>query len=143
MSEENKPNREPRKPRVKPCASCPYRSGVPARIWEESEYRKLPGYDEPMPLQPQSLFLCHQGDGDVCAGWLGHRDPADLLAVRLGIASGVLDPDCCTYATDVPLYSTGQEAAAHGMSGPPMPDPTAQSAIKKIQAKRATRQPKE
>lgn len=60
------------------------------------------------------VFSCHQQDGSVCAGWLGHRDPLDLLAVRIGIADGRLDPSCAEYSTTVPLWPTGADAARHG-----------------------------
>lgn len=130
--------KRPSKARKSPCASCPYRCGVPSGIWDAEEYEKLPEYDNEMPEQPLGSFKCHQGDkdGDVCAGWLGYKDPNDLLAVRLGIAMGHLDPSCMDYTTSVPLFATGAEAAEHGMAEVDGPGREALKAIDKIRRKR-------
>ncbi|WP_341856773.1 DUF6283 family protein [Brachybacterium sp. GPGPB12] len=102
-------------PRKTPCAPCPYRRGVPSSVWDESECAKLPAYDGDIPEQASDrVFSCHQQDGSVCAGWLGHRDPLDLLAVRIGITYGRLDPSCAEYSTTVPLWPSGADAARHG-----------------------------
>lgn len=119
-------------PRRTPCASCPYRKSVPSGIWHPSEYAKLERYDAPMPEQPVAVFTCHQGDHDACAGWLGHRDPTDLLAVRLGIVAGHVDVSCAEYTTSVPLFSSGAEAAAHGTADTLDPSDAARTAIEKI-----------
>jgi hypothetical protein len=123
---------EPSVPRNTPCASCPYRQGVPSGIWGEEEYSKLPRYDGDMSGQPAQAFACHHSDGKICAGWLGHRDPSDLLAVRFGIIRGDLAPECAEYSTDVPLFPTGQAAADHGMQEIRNPSEDAQDAIVKI-----------
>lgn len=127
----------PAKPRRSPCASCPYRRSVPSGIWHEDEYRKLEGYDAETYAQPVAVFNCHQGDGDVCAGWLGHADPTRLLAVRLGIARGDVDPSCAEYETDVPLFESGAEAAEHGRAELDAPSERAEGAIRKIVRTRA------
>lgn len=127
---------DPAKPRKTPCASCPYRRGVPSGVWDESEYQKLPAYDAETMDQPIAVFSCHQGEGDVCSGWLAHHDPAELLAVRLGIMQGRLDPSCAEYSTEVPLFSSGAEAAEHGMAEIDSPDERAVKAIEKITRKR-------
>ena len=107
--------------RKTPCASCPYRRDVPSGVWAPSEYAKLLSYDGEPAGQALAegglrIFGCHQGDGQVCAGWAGHRDqPADLLAIRIGVINGQLDPSVLTYRTSVPLFATGAEAAEHGM----------------------------
>ena len=119
-------------PRGTPCASCPYRRGVPSGIWDDTEYTKLPRYDTDLPDQPSAVFLCHLDDGCVCAGWLGHADPAGLLAVRLGVLRGRLDPACLTYSTKVPLFPTGEAAATHGRRDIPHPAPRAAAAIDKL-----------
>ncbi|NQX18272.1 hypothetical protein HQQ86_20460 [Rathayibacter sp. VKM Ac-2857] len=119
-------------PRATPCASCPYRRGVPSGIWDDTEYTKLPRYDAEVPEQPTAVFLCHLDDGCVCAGWLGHADAAGLLAVRLGVIRGRLDPACLTYSTDVPLFLTGEAAATHGRHDIPRPTPRAAAAIQKL-----------
>jgi hypothetical protein len=83
--------------------------------------------------------MCHQGDeaGHVCSGWLGHRDPADLLAVRIGIVTGALDPTCGEYTTSVPLFASGAEAVEHGRRDIESPSPAAAEAIEKVTVTRA------
>jgi len=130
---------DPLKPRPRPCASCPYRVDVPSGIWHPDEYAKLVGYDADTWAQPLNVFMCHQGDDQVCSGWLGHRDPSDLLAVRLGLASGHLDAACVDYSTTVPLWPSGAAAARHGCRDVPAPSPEAVQAIEKITTVRASR----
>lgn len=132
MAEEMRPQNTPDTPRKSPCASCPYRRGVPSGIWDVSEYAKLPAYDAETMDQPTAAFSCHQGDGKICSGWLGFGDPADLLAVRLGVMFGNLDPSCLEYSTDVELYGSGAEAAEHGVAEISEPQADAQEAIAKI-----------
>jgi hypothetical protein len=125
--------------RPRPCASCPYRRDVPTGLWEASEYAKLPRYDEDTPNQPAATFHCHQQDGHVCAGWLGVGDPGELLAVRIGVMAGALDPSCMTYTTDVPLHESHAAAARHGMSGVDDPAPDAFAVMEKILRSRSRR----
>lgn len=127
---------EPAKPRPRPCASCPYRRNVPSGVWDASEYAKLPEYDGDMGSQSPAVFHCHQKDGTVCAGWLGYRNPDDLLAVRLGLMRGSLDPACIDYTTDVPLFASGAEAAAHGVRDIENPSDKAVDTIRKVIRKR-------
>lgn len=125
-------------PRRTPCASCPYRQSVPSGVWHPDEYAKLRRYDGDTHEQTSiAVFQCHQGAGDVCSGWLGHRDPADLLAVRLGVLTGALDPSCAEYTTDVPLFESGAAAAEHGCRDVEDPDDRAQRTIGKIMRVRA------
>lgn len=123
-------------PRKSPCASCPYRQNVPSGVWDAEEYAKLPAYDRDTGEQPTQAFGCHQGDGKVCAGWLAFGEPYDLLAVRIGIAFGTMDPSCGEYTTDVPLFSSGAEAAAHGMRDIEHPSAEAVKVGEKIIRKR-------
>jgi hypothetical protein len=123
-------------PRKTPCASCPYRRDVPSGVWDASEYEKLPRYDGDPAFQNPRAFDCHQADGHLCAGWLGHRDPYDLLAVRIGILHGTIDPACVDYTTDVPLFASGAEAAAHGMREIAHPGPKARTTIDKVLRRR-------
>ena len=126
-------DRTPSTPRKTPCASCPYRKNVPSGVWDASEYAKLPGYDGQIHEQTsRAVFMCHQQDGCACSGWLGHRDPDDLLAVRLGVSFGTLDPSCLDYTTDVPLFDSGQAAADHGMADIETPGAEAREVIEKI-----------
>lgn len=134
----------PALPRKSPCASCPYRKDVPSGVWDESEYSKLPSYDGEIHEQTNTaVFMCHQQDGCVCSGWLGHRDPLDLLAVRLGISFEILSPSCADYSTDVELFSSGEEAAEHGIAELYSPGSAAQSTIEKIVRKREIANPQE
>lgn len=128
---------EPLMPRTTPCASCPYRCTVPGGIWDASEYSKLVAYDAPIPEQPTALFKCHQGQEELCAGWVAHRDPADLLALRMGLSTGDVDLAVFDYTTTVPLFPSGREAAAHGVASIENPDERAQAAIRKIITVRA------
>lgn len=139
MTQIDKSDLEPAKPRKNPCASCPYRKNVPSGVWDASEYQKLPGYDgETYEQEAVATFMCHQQDGCVCSGWLAHRDPEEMLAVRLGLIRGDLDPRCLDYTTDVPLFESGAEAAAHGMKQFSNPRDDAVAVINKITRKNAT-----
>ncbi len=135
-----------RPPARRPCATCPYRRDVPAGVWAESEYAKLPLYDRPTGEQPPAVFLCHQHDRDeedarVCAGWAGCHDGDELLALRMGVIPGHLSVETADavrdYVSPVPLFASGAEAAAHGMSGIAAPGPDAAEAIRKIERVRS------
>jgi hypothetical protein len=125
-----------RMPRKRPCASCPYRKDVPSGVWAESEYEKLPQYDGEIHEQIEkgalATFGCHQADGHLCAGWTGHRDPSELLAVRLAVNAGHIPEAVLDYTTDVPLWSSGQEAAEHGMAEIDAPSEKADRIINKL-----------
>lgn len=125
---------EPAKPRKRPCGSCPYRENAPSGVWDVSEYEKLPRYDGDVAEQTSTrVFMCHAQDGCVCSGWLGHRDPADLLAVRVALVRGELDGDALEYSTDVPLFPSGAAAAAHGLRDIAAPGERALQVIDKIE----------
>lgn len=98
-----------------PCGSCPYRRDVPSGIWAQNEYDKLPEYDGPTWGQSPMRFACHQRDGNLCAGWLACHGPQELLAIRIAAATGSIEPEVMRYKTDVPVFSSGAEARAHGM----------------------------
>jgi len=127
-------------PRPRPCASCPYRRDVPSGVWAAEEYDKLPGFDGPTGEQTPVVFFCHQQDGSVCSGWLGHADPYHLLGVRIGISMGLIDPACADYATDVPLFASGQEAAEHGVAAIEAPSAKAEQTIRKILTRRRSKE---
>jgi len=123
----------PAEPRKTPCATCPYRRSVPSGLWDKSEYDKLARYDGDIPEQTaMAVFLCHGADGSVCAGWLGHRDPTEMLAVRIGLMDGRLAESCASYETDVPLFPSGAAAVAHGAAEIERPGPRAAAAIDKL-----------
>lgn len=100
-----------------PCKSCPYRRDVPSGVWSANEYQKLPAYDGEMVEQlahgGTGLFLCHQRNNALCSGWLACHGPGNLIAMRLH--AGHVEPAAFDYRTDVPVFSSGMEAAAHGM----------------------------
>jgi hypothetical protein len=88
---------------------------VPSGVWAADEYDLLRRWDGDLAFQSPSTFGCHQADGSLCAGWVGHRDaPTELLAIRLGIAHEVIAPEVADYRTDVSLFSSGAQAAEHG-----------------------------
>lgn len=129
---------EPAVPRKSPCASCPYRRDVPSGVWAAEEYEKLPGFDGDTAVQSPATFYCHQQDGAVCAGWLGHTEPSELLGVRVGLLTGALDESCLDYRTDVALFASGAEAAAHGLRDLDTPGDSARDTMRKITRTRST-----
>ena len=132
-----------KRPAANPCGSCPYRRDVPSGVWDASEYEKLPDYDGDTGEQPIGTFLCHQQNGRICAGWAGCHDMEDSLALRIAFAGGHIEPEeleaTLDYATKVPLFGSGLEAAQHGMAGVSNPDRDARRVIDKLTAKQARR----
>ncbi|MFE1775556.1 DUF6283 family protein [Streptomyces sp. NPDC059008] len=130
-----------RPPAPRPCESCPYRRDVPAGVWADEEYAKLARYDADTPYQPTGTFQCHQTDADghsrrICAGWAGCHEGEDLLALRLAVLGGSMDPATyravVEYESPVPLFPSGSAAAAHGAAGIPTPSDDARRVINKI-----------
>lgn len=119
-------------PARRPCATCPYRVGVPSGLWHADEYAKLPRYDGDTAYQQVAAFYCHRDPDDLCAGWVGHRDPVELLAIRIGVLREVIDPAVLDYRTDVPLFASGAEAEAHGLANLAEPDDAARAAAAKL-----------
>jgi hypothetical protein len=118
---------------------------VPSGVWSEQEYAKLGTYDGETGEQAMkgalAVFSCHQGDGQICAGWAHVHGNDDNLALRLALR---LDPDVdvesvLEYSTDVPLWGSGAEAAAHGMRDIDTPSDAACDVVKKVAAVRAVR----
>jgi hypothetical protein len=111
--------------------TCPYRKDVPSGIWHPSEYRRLVAYDGTIPDQALAgalgLFLCHQKDGCLCGGWLATHGPENLLALRL---SRNVDPGVWDYDPKTECWSSGAEAAAHGLAHIRNPKVAAQRKIK-------------
>lgn len=133
--------RSPRPPAPRPCESCPYRTDVPSGIWAREEYEKLPAYDRETPYQPAGVFLCHQQDGRMCAGWAGCHDMYASLGLRLAVSAGALsDADysaTLAYRSPVPLFKSGTEAAAHGLRELDTPGAGAQRVMRKIQRRQS------
>jgi hypothetical protein len=117
-----------------PCKSCPYRQDVPSGVWAAEEYQKLPKYDgeiiEQLTQGATGLFLCHQHNNALCSGWLGCHGPDGLLAMRLNFER--VEPEAYNYETDVALFSSGAEAAAHGMKEIEKPSCTARQTIDRL-----------
>lgn len=130
-------------PAAAPCGSCPYRTDVPSGVWERVEYEKLPAYDEDTALQPLGVFMCHQVDGRMCAGWVGCHDMTQSLGVRLAESTGRLTPEQVDalheYTTPVPLFESGRAAAEHGLADVEAPSQFAVRASEKILARRRAR----
>jgi len=125
------------KPSAAPCGSCPYRKDVPSGVWHEDEYKKLIQYDgdilDQLKKGGTALFMCHQNDGHLCAGWAGCHDTSNLVALRLHD----VDPSTFDYISPVPLFGSGAEAAAHGMAKIDNPDKRAKATIKKLARRKA------
>lgn len=123
-------------PAPRPCDSCPYRSDVPSGIWERSEYEKLPHYDGETFEQPPSTFGCHLTGDRLCAGWVGCHDMAESLSMRLAVSSGRITKAAwdaaLAYVSPIPLFSTGAEAARHGLEELDNPSPAADKIIRKL-----------
>lgn len=126
----------PHEARVRPCPSCPYRLDCPSGMWAASEYKKLPKYDGDMGQQAEAgaagLFMCHNTPDRLCAGWLGTHGVFELLAIRLGLAIGVIAESVLDFKTRVRLHPSGQAAYEHGIRDIEMPSPAAIAASKKV-----------
>lgn len=118
----------PPKPAKRPCGSCPYRRDVPSGVWSMEDYAKLPRYDGETWEQPRGVFLCHQRDGCVCAGWLQTHDTSHLLALRMNR----VDPSCFDFTSEVETFASGAEAALHGIRDIRSPGPEARALMDKL-----------
>ena len=118
-----------------PCGSCPYRKDVPSGVWDAAEYDKLLVYDEDILTQLMrraGAFMCHQKDGNLCAGWLAcHRD--NLATLRIGWEK--YDPTTFTYETTVPVFASGAEAREHGLKDIAEPGDKARKTMGKLMRK--------
>ena len=125
-----------RPPAPAPCGSCPYRRDVPSGVWAREEYEKLPRYDGPTWAQDPGVFMCHRQDGRLCAGWVACHDRGELLAIRLGAASGSIRPEdveeILGYETSVPVFASGAEAAEHGLRDLLDPGDEARRLVRKL-----------
>ncbi|GAB3943727.1 hypothetical protein GCM10029976_066770 [Kribbella albertanoniae] len=138
------PTTQPPAPR--PCESCPYRQDVFSGLWDREEYEKLPRYDVDTPAQPSKLFLCHQTGPDhpsvrICAGWAGCHDGDNLLALRYALAQDRIDATTYQasigYTSPVPVFTSGAEAAAHGLTDINNPGPGARQILAKLSRTRS------
>lgn len=121
-----------RTPARNPCGSCPYRRDVPSGVWDPEEYEKLPPYDAPTIEQPTSVFMCHQQDGRLCAGWVGCHDMNESFSIRLA-AERLEDIGAVyDYTTTTPLFASGADAARHGLAEVEYPGKAAKHVIDKL-----------
>ena len=79
--------------------------------------------------------MCHQRDGCLCGGWLMTHDRDHLLALRFN--GHRLDKSVWNYAPDVAVFSSGAEAAAHGVAEIENPSPAATRKINGLVKQRA------
>lgn len=130
-------------PASHPCGSCPYRQDVASGVWDVSEYEKLPRYDAPTSEQPPAVFLCHQQNGRVCAGWAGCHDMDENLSLRFAPMMGTLTSDEAeatrTYASPVELWESGRKAHDHGVASITAPNEKAQQLIAKLERRKQRR----
>jgi hypothetical protein len=130
-------------PARNPCGSCPYRRDVPSGVWAAEEYEKLPRFDGPTMTQPPGIFLCHQQNGRMCAGWVGCHDMDESLGIRLAHNSDIFtDADikaAMNYECPIPLWGSGAEAAAHGLREVEQPSEQAARTIDKLVQRRERR----
>jgi len=128
-----------REPAPNPCGSCPYRCDVPSGVWNYNEYEKLPEYDGPTHTQPMSVFMCHQQDGRLCAGWVAVHDMEESLGMKFLCSTGGISEEVyekvLDYTTATPLFRSGQEAADHGMAEIETPSTKAKKVVAKLERK--------
>lgn len=118
-------------PAARPCGTCPYRRDCPSGLWAAHEYAKLTTYDGETWEQATIPFMCHTRPEQLCSGWVGCHDMAENLAVRIHHDSVDLDA-VWEYVSPVPLWSSGAEAAAHGMRDIAAPGPRAEREIDRL-----------
>jgi len=113
------------------CESCPYRRAAPSGLWNPDEYAKLVDYDKPTFEQPFEWFGCHTQPNFACHGWVivhenrGHE--YELVALRfLGLDRDPPEPDPETF------FSSGSEAAMHGLRRIKNPPPEARRMMAKL-----------
>jgi hypothetical protein len=67
------------------------------------------------------VFRCHTAQVRICAGWAGCHDMTQTLGLRVALVQGHLSVEdyetTSDYVSPIPLFASGAEAAAHGMSG--------------------------
>jgi hypothetical protein len=103
-------------------------------LWTADEYAKLRRYDGTTAQQVEAgafaAFYCHRQTGELCGGWVGCHDMSESLAVRM---TRNVDVDAVRdYVCSVPLFSSGAEAAAHGMRDIECPGQAARRKAEKL-----------
>lgn len=126
-------------PRNVPCPTCPYRKDCPSGVWHEEEYLKLPAYDQETWAQPMAVFMCHDAKDKrtMCRGWLDVIDKPESLALRLAATRGMVFLDLAQLPhSGVPVFASGQAAAAHGIAQMEQPSPSAMRVISKLKRRK-------
>ena len=114
----------------------PYRRDVPSGIWARHEYDKLREYDAITPHQPFGKFACPASPEALCHGWAvvhsnrGHE--YELVALRI---RGIGEPPAKIPQVVVPLFSSGNEAADHGIRDLENPSERAMEFTRDLMAK--------
>lgn len=108
---------------------------MPSGLWAATEYEKLPKYDLPTGEQTEPVFMCHSDPESLCRGWvdchLSRGNEFEPLSLRIfELRHGPLK---WKRPSDVPVFASGAEAAAHGMRDIEKPGPEARKAIQKLQ----------
>lgn len=116
--------------RSMPCRACPYRRDAPSGVWHRDEYDKLRRYDNETWAQPTAGFACHASPDHYCNGWAivhsGRGHEHDLLALRICWPEGGI-PE-----TNIAMFSSGNEAADHGLAEITNPTPRAIEAAMRL-----------
>lgn len=118
----------------RPCETCPYRRDVPSGLWAATEYEKLPKYDVPTEEHTEAVFMCHSDLESLCRGWvdchLSRGNEFEPLSLRIfELRHGPLG---WKGPSDVPVFDSGAEAAAHGLKDIEEPGPEACKKINKL-----------
>lgn len=119
-----------------PCPSCPYRRDCPSGLWHPDEYAKLPRFDEDADDPHFAEFLCHHttpAAPSLCRGWLSVH--AESVAVRLAVVRGHVRAKDVRARVRAALFSTGAEAAAHGLRSVARPGRAARAMIRRLEQK--------
>ncbi|MEV5667123.1 DUF6283 family protein [Streptomyces flaveolus] len=87
-----------------------------------------PSHPNPAPeAVPLPLHDRNDDRARICGGWAGCHDGDELLALRVASIVGDLTAETAeavrNYISPVPLFSSGAEAAAHGMRDIPRAGP--------------------
>jgi hypothetical protein len=116
--------------RPQACEACPYRKDVPSGVWSAAEYAKLVDYDKPLAEQPAASFSCHASPELHCHGWAvchSKADPGPLALLLRG------RPEIPKPSTG--LFSSGTEAALHGIRDVANPTPESRAMMDKLLGK--------
>lgn len=123
-----------------PCSTCPYRLDTPPGVWAAEEYEKLRAYDKETWEQPMALFMCHSGDATskLCRGWIDCHG-YELMGLRICVIEGRAPETILEDTAGVPVYETGNAAAAAGIAGIEAASPESIASAERLVRKRGRR----